>query len=97
MGVTTGGRSEHPDPARDDAFDGFSGFGVFGKRGILDALFKFVAFGGCAFPGGNGFVDVGWHREEMRCGCLVTRLFLAERDASGVRLQRFRGGFRREL
>jgi hypothetical protein len=33
----------------------------------------------------------------MRCGRLVTRLFLAERDASGVRLQRFRGGFRREL
>jgi hypothetical protein len=68
MGLTTGGRSQHPDPARDDAFDGFSSFGVLGKRGVLDALFKFVAFGCCAFLGGNSFVDVGGHREEMRSG-----------------------------
>jgi hypothetical protein len=97
MGLTTGGRGEHTDPACDDAFDGFSGFGVSGKRGVLDALFKFVAFGSCAFLGGNGFVDVGGHREEMRSGRFVTRLFLAERDASGVRLQRVHCGFRRKL
>ncbi len=97
MGLTSGGRSEHPDPARDDSFDGFSSFGVLGKRGVFDALFKFVTFGCCAFLDGNGFVDVGGHREEMRSGQFVTRLFLVERDASGVRLQRFLCGFRREL
>jgi hypothetical protein len=58
-------------------------------------LLDLVAFWSCTFLSWNGFVDVGGHREVMRFGRLVTRIFLADRDASGVHLQRAGCGFRR--
>lgn len=95
MDMAARGRGEHSNPARHDAFDGLSGFRVPGVGGVLDALLDFVAFGCCAFSGRNGFVNVGRHRQEMRCGRFVTRLFLDEQDARGVHLQRIHCGFRR--
>ena len=97
MSVTAGRGRQDTDAARDDTLDWFSGLRVFRKSGVFDTLFEFVPLRGLALLGWNRFVDVSRHKEVMRCGRFMTRIFPPGMHASGVHLPAIGCGFRRLL